>query len=109
VNETASGWQQVLFGAPVAVTAGTTYVASYHAPSGGYSSTLNTFAPAPALALLDGDTTYMGTTLLPGDVLHFTVQASNTGDPGNTTLTLGSAPRRRSQAAASLPTTHGLH
>ena len=31
-NETSGGWQQVLFTTPVAVTAGTTYVASYHAP-----------------------------------------------------------------------------
>ncbi|MCA1466256.1 DUF4082 domain-containing protein, partial [Bradyrhizobium sp. NBAIM18] len=29
-NETASGWQQVNFSTPVAITAGTTYVASYH-------------------------------------------------------------------------------
>ena len=29
-NETASGWQQVNFSNPVAITAGTTYVASYH-------------------------------------------------------------------------------
>jgi hypothetical protein len=33
-NETASGWQQVNFSTPVAVTAYTTYVASYH--SNGY-------------------------------------------------------------------------
>src|SRR5690606_16711006 len=32
-NETASGWQQVTFATPVAVTANTTYVASYYAPS----------------------------------------------------------------------------
>ena len=32
VNETASGWQQVLFATPVPVTANTVYVASYHAP-----------------------------------------------------------------------------
>jgi hypothetical protein len=37
VNETASGWQTVTFATPVAVTAGTTYVASYYAPNGGYS------------------------------------------------------------------------
>jgi hypothetical protein len=36
-GETASGWQSVAFANPVAVTAGTTYVASYHAPSGHYS------------------------------------------------------------------------
>jgi hypothetical protein len=29
-NETASGWQEVLFPQPVQITAGTTYVASYH-------------------------------------------------------------------------------
>ncbi len=31
-NETASGWQQLNFATPVAITAGTTYVASYFAP-----------------------------------------------------------------------------
>ncbi|MEY9589551.1 VCBS repeat-containing protein [Bradyrhizobium yuanmingense] len=38
-NETASGWQQVNFATPVSVNAGTTYVASYHANTGHYSST----------------------------------------------------------------------
>lgn len=37
VNETASGWQQVNFATPVAISANTLYVASYHAPKGGYS------------------------------------------------------------------------
>jgi hypothetical protein len=37
VNETPSGWQEVRFAAPVAVTAGTTYVASYHANGGHYA------------------------------------------------------------------------
>jgi hypothetical protein len=36
-DETVSGWQQVTFGTPIAVTAGTTYIASYFAPSGHYS------------------------------------------------------------------------
>jgi hypothetical protein len=36
-NETASGWQSVSFASPVAVTAGTTYVAGYLAPNGHYS------------------------------------------------------------------------
>jgi hypothetical protein len=36
-GESASGWQQVSFSSPVAVTAGTTYVASYYAPAGHYS------------------------------------------------------------------------
>jgi methionine-rich copper-binding protein CopC len=36
-SESASGWQQANFSSPIPVTAGTTYVASYLAPSGGYS------------------------------------------------------------------------
>ena len=35
----ASGWQSVTFSSPVAITAGTTYVASYFAPNGHYSVT----------------------------------------------------------------------
>jgi hypothetical protein len=34
---TASGWQELRFSAPVAVTAGTAYVASYFAPTGNYA------------------------------------------------------------------------
>jgi hypothetical protein len=45
-NETPTGWQQVNFAAPVAVTAGTTYVASYHTSSGEYSADPNLFATA---------------------------------------------------------------
>ncbi len=42
-NESASGWQQVNFSSPITVTAGTTYVASYFAPNGGYAYTANAF------------------------------------------------------------------
>ncbi|WP_247341580.1 MULTISPECIES: DUF4082 domain-containing protein [unclassified Bradyrhizobium] len=42
-NETASGWQQVNFGTPVTIAAGTTYVASYHT-AGNYSADPNLFA-----------------------------------------------------------------
>jgi hypothetical protein len=44
-GETASGWQQVNFANPVAITAGTTYVASYHT-NGNYSADPNYFATA---------------------------------------------------------------
>ena len=44
-NETASGWQTVTFSNPVAITAGTTYVASYHS-NGRYASTTNYFTAA---------------------------------------------------------------
>ena len=37
-NETSSGWQEVKFSTPVAVAAGTAYVASYYAPNGHYAA-----------------------------------------------------------------------
>lgn len=36
-SETATGWQEVSFASPVAITANTMYVASYFAPNGGYA------------------------------------------------------------------------
>jgi hypothetical protein len=36
-GESASGWQEADFSSPVAITAGTTYVASYFAPNGEYA------------------------------------------------------------------------
>jgi hypothetical protein len=58
-SETASGWQQVSFASPVAVTAGTVYVASYFAPNGNYAADRSYFASngvdnAPLHALRDG-------------------------------------------------------
>ena len=44
-HETASGWQQVSFPSPVAVTANTTYIASYHTNVGRYAVNSNYFAP----------------------------------------------------------------
>ncbi len=41
-NETASGWQTVTLNAPITITAGTTYVASYHS-NGYYAATPNYF------------------------------------------------------------------
>ena len=43
-NETASGWQTVTFASPVAITAGTTYVASYFTQSGHNAYTSNGLA-----------------------------------------------------------------
>ncbi|MCC6237807.1 MAG: Ig-like domain-containing protein [Dehalococcoidia bacterium] len=36
-GETSSGWQQATFASPIAVTANTTYIASYLAPNGNYA------------------------------------------------------------------------
>jgi len=57
-NETASGWQEVLFSSPVAVTAGVTYVATYFSPSGDYAATKPYFTQnitnGPLIGLQDG-------------------------------------------------------
>ena len=45
-SETASGWQSVYFSQPVAVTAGTQYVASYRTTTGSYSTTAGAFTSA---------------------------------------------------------------
>jgi hypothetical protein len=48
-NETAQGWQEQRFAAPVAIAAGTTYVASYFCANGGYAvdqGYFNTTVPA---------------------------------------------------------------
>src|SRR5262249_5388746 len=42
-GETASGWQQMMFASPVAVTANTTYVASYHTNAGYYAASSSGF------------------------------------------------------------------
>src|SRR5439155_21480576 len=47
-GETAAGWQQVTFSQPVAVQAGTIYVASYYAPAGHYAYTSAYFASGGA-------------------------------------------------------------
>ncbi len=57
--ESGSGWQDVLFASPVPVTANTTYVVSYFAPSGHYSADKGYFKGTgydnpPLHALADG-------------------------------------------------------
>ena len=81
-SETASGWQQVDFATPVAITAGTTYVASYFDPHGHYSWTTNGLSSgvdnAPLHAIgdrtsADGVYAYSATSTFPTS----TYQASN--------------------------------
>jgi len=64
-GETASGWQQVNFSTPVAITANTVYVASYHTNKGHYSDDLSYFAGKgadnpPLHALADGVSGFNG-------------------------------------------------
>ena len=55
--DTAAGWREVMFPSPVAVTAGTTYVVSYHSSDGWYSESdpffISAFASGPLRALAD--------------------------------------------------------
>ena len=56
---TTTGWQEVKFSSPVAISANTTYVASYYAPNGHYSYNYNYFATSgvtsgPLQALANG-------------------------------------------------------
>ena len=79
-GESASGWQQVNFSSPVAITANTTYVASYYAPAGHYSVTEEFFDAAgvttPPLSFLgnsvspNGVYTYSSTTAFPTSSFH---------------------------------------
>lgn len=65
INETASGWQTVSFTQPISITAGTTYVASYHS-NGFYSASANYFTTdhtsgaltAPASSVSGGNGVY---------------------------------------------------
>jgi hypothetical protein len=59
-SETASGWQQALFAAPIPVLPGTTYVASYHTDVGFYAANRDYFTTTgyergPLRALADGE------------------------------------------------------
>jgi uncharacterized protein DUF4082 len=58
-GESASGWQQMSLSSPVAVTANTTYVASYRAPRGHYAADegyfATTYSNGPLRALANGE------------------------------------------------------
>ena len=63
-NETSSGWQQVTLSTPVAITAGTVYVVSYHTNVGHYAEDDNFFSAAYDNAPLHG----LATTTSPNGV-----------------------------------------
>ncbi|MEU6933133.1 DUF4082 domain-containing protein [Streptomyces sp. NPDC046374] len=81
-GETATGWQTLTFATPVAITAGTTYVASYHAPNGNYASDPGFFtgahlnyplsAPADASGGANGLYRYGATSAFPNNSYNAT-------------------------------------
>ena len=58
-GEAASGWQEVMFSAPVPIAANTTYVASYYSPSGYHAEDeyyfISSVISGPLRALFDGE------------------------------------------------------
>ncbi len=46
-GETATGWQSASFASPIAVSANTTYIASYHTPAGNYAFNADYFGSSP--------------------------------------------------------------
>ncbi|WPB73828.1 DUF4082 domain-containing protein [Archangium violaceum] len=82
-NETASGWQEVLFSTPVHITASTTYVASYFAPVGSYAFTaggLATAVDSPPLHALAGTTSGGNGVFAYGSASGFPSQSFNNGN-----------------------------
>jgi hypothetical protein len=83
-SESATGWQEADFSSPIPVTAGTTYVASYFAPNGGYSYDPAAFAStgvdspplhvpqSPAVSGGNGVYLYGGSPALPTDTYNAT-------------------------------------
>ena len=104
-NENASGWQYATFSSPVAITAGTTYVASYFDPNGHYSATasgLSTAVSNPPLQTVANATSvngvyaYSSANSFPSSSYNATnywvdvlFTASAPGQPTNVTATAG--------------------
>jgi ligand-binding SRPBCC domain-containing protein len=76
-NETTSGWQTVMFSTPVSISAGTSYVASYHsngryATTGNYFTTARVNGPLTASAGNNGVYTYGTANLFPTSTFNAT-------------------------------------
>ena len=121
-DETASGWQQVNFSTPVAITAGTTYVAAYLAPNGHYSATSAAFSSAgvnnPPLHALANSTSangvyaYSSTSTFPSSTFNATnyyVDAMFTASspPGQVTNVNATAGPGSATVSWSAPTSGG--
>ncbi len=121
-SETASGWQQVNFATPVAISANTTYVAGYLAPKGDYSDTASGFVssgvnnpPLHALAnssSVNGLYSYATTTTFPTSTFKATnywvdVDFVPTSIPGPTTNLSATAGPGAATVSWSAPTEGG--
>ena len=107
-NETASGWQTLTFATPVAITANTPYVVSYHAPNGNYAYTGGYFASPVEQYPLTGTADGSGT---PNGVYDYgTASAFPTGTSGSANywvgpvFTAGTAPSSTPAGVRATPT-----
>lgn len=77
-NETSTGWQTYTFPTPVAIFANTTYVASYHAPNGGYAADAGYFTQPDDVWPLHGSSgsngvfAYAGSSMFPNQTFNAT-------------------------------------
>jgi hypothetical protein len=78
-GESASGWQTLTFSSPVAITANTPYLASYHAPVGYYASSAAYFTSAITSYPLSALASVAGA----GNGLY-TYEAGSTSPPSST-------------------------
>ena len=97
-GETASGWQQATLPSPVAVTAGTTYIASYFTPtryavSSNYFTTATTRGPLTALANgTDGGNGLYRYTATAGAFPNAASRARTTGSTSSSSTTTPPSP-----------------
>ncbi len=124
-NESASGWQQVTFAAPVSITAGTTYVAGYLAPSGHYSANSSGFGsgevanrPLHALAnstSANGVYAYSSSSTFPSNTFNATnyyvdvmfAPTPPTGPPSPPTAVAAAAAAGKAQVSWTAPSNEG--
>ena len=111
-GETATGWQSLTFSSPVAITANTPYIASYHAPVGHYAATGAYFTSTAAAYPLSAPASVAGA----GNGLYL-YEASSTQPPNtsynatnywadvifNTSLPGGSAPSKAASQGSVTP------
>jgi hypothetical protein len=120
-KETASGWQTVLFSNPVSINANTTYVASYFAPNGHYSSTpagLSSAVDSPPLHAVANSTSPNGVYAY-SQTSTFPTNTYNAGNysvdvlfapkpPGQVTNVSATADNRAADVSWSSPATGGV-
>ena len=96
-GESASGWQQVNFSSPVAITANTVYVASYFSPTGDFAVDRNYFNMATTIRRYKHCRTERAVLMLcttTGAAAHFRLPASQPPTTGSMSSSTGAQAQR---------------